>query len=165
MAQSEDLTEVCTECCAILADERSTMAVIASDPGVGLTSGDLREDLRTAQNHGCWRFRGEEALHASSDNKRLPTIPGWSIVLGITLHNIKSSQENGFMSGSGIGYSQDTIEILGFIDQKQRECVSLFYFRYHSISAFSQIDRCRWTSVERCSRLLISSLFESNQAA
>jgi hypothetical protein len=64
MVQNGDLTGVCIECCADLADEGSTMVVITSDPGVGIPSGDLREDLRAAQNHTCWHFRREEALHA-----------------------------------------------------------------------------------------------------
>jgi hypothetical protein len=76
MVQNKDLTGVCIECCADLADKGSTMDVIASDPGFGLTSGDLREDLRAAQNHVWWHFRREEALHASSYNKRRLTISG-----------------------------------------------------------------------------------------
>jgi hypothetical protein len=141
------------------------MAVIASDPGVELTSGDLREDLRAAQNHACWHFWREEVLHAPSYNKRLPTIQGWSIVFGTTLHNIKSSQDNGFVSDSWISYAKDTIKVPGFIDQKQRECVLLFISVVIRLSGFSQIDWYRWSSVEPCSRLLISDLFELNQAA
>jgi hypothetical protein len=53
VVQNEDLTGVCIEWCADLADDGSTVAVIVNDPGVGLTSGDLREDLRAAQNHAC----------------------------------------------------------------------------------------------------------------
>jgi hypothetical protein len=56
MVQKEDLTGVCIECCPDVADEGSIMAGIASDPGVELTSGDLREDLRAAQNYACWLF-------------------------------------------------------------------------------------------------------------
>jgi hypothetical protein len=84
MVQNEHLTGVCIECCADLADEGLTMTVIASDPGVGLPSGDLREDFRAAQNHACWHFL-REALHVLSSNEQLPMIQRWLIEFGTTL--------------------------------------------------------------------------------